>query len=702
LEYCVIQYADTALNTASAYNIYINHCNISYNNKALLIQNSKVTFENDLIYKNQRVFPSIYVSSSDAFFENCKIFNNLIYQSYSCDNLVLVNCIFANNQQLDFGTSDFKVLNSTFVNNPTTRFGSSNPDIYNSIFYSSSDISLYGINCNPKYYNCLFKLGLNHTGNNIYAAAPVFYKITDGVGTGYDALAADFRIRSISPAINAGTTNVIGLNIPVTDIAGNLRINDDSIDIGAYENQGKKLEFLTQPLGGIICAGDTISFTVSVTDTANYQWQKDGVNLTGATSAGHTIFSINENEEGNYICYASNAYGKISSTPAFVKVNIAPEITDQSSGALVAKGAPISLEVRADGSRPLRHQWQKDSIDLLSDTTFKLKIDSFKPENEGSYICKIFNSCGSINTTPALLSLAPSICMVTVSQPKVGDNGHNLIVWNKESKIAYSRFNIYRESSVEGYYDSIGSVSYTKIGVFEDTLVNPKDQAYLYKITAVNSSNVETDINSSLLHKTIHLITTKGEQGGIQLEWDQYIGFQYSTYYIYRSSNGKDFLPVDSIASSTRAWTDNTVVGPNDTLYYYISVKNPAGTCYPNGHAKAGSDLYSQSISNMEDNRIRGTEITKSETDNLNFSCHPNPFCDYTIISYTLQKASDVTLEAYNMLGEKVLTFVNARQTAGNYNYRFCSKEKGFSIGMYIIKMKAGNSIIVQKLTDIK
>jgi hypothetical protein len=358
------------------------------------------------------------------------------------------------------------------------------------------------------------------------------------------------------------------------------------------------------------------------------------------------------------------------------------------------------LFVKADGTRPLKYQWLKDG-NIMPDTTNKISTDSFKLEFEGTYICNISNSCGSVSTDPATLSLTPSICMVTVTEANKNVKPHNLIICDKESKVTYTKFKIYRESTVAGFYDSIGNVSYVSEGIYEDMSVNPKEQAYLYKITAVNSSNVETAINSGSIHKTIHLLVTKGEMGGIQLDWDQYIGFPYSTYYIYRSTNGIDFSIAHTMASSTRTWTDDTIVGSTDTLYYYISVKKTDG-CYPNGHYKSGSDIYSQSVSNMEDNRLRGTDITATNVNGFNLSCYPNPFDDFSTISYNLNKTSNVTLTVSNIIGERVAVLVNSKQLAGFYQYRFSPAHYKLSPGIYMLQFKADNIVISKRMVETK
>jgi hypothetical protein len=50
---------------------------------------------------------------------------------------------------------------------------------------------------------------------------------------------------------------------------------------------------------------------------------------------------------------------------------------------------------------------------------------------------------------------------------------------------------------------------------------------------------------------------------------------------------------------------------------------------------------------------------------------YPNPFNPNTTIEYTLAKREKVTIDIYNLLGEKVLTLVNQFQAAGKYTVPF-------------------------------
>ena len=84
----------------------------------------------------------------------------------------------------------------------------------------------------------------------------------------------------------------------------------------------------------------------------------------------------------------------------------------------------------------------------------------------------------------------------------------------------------------------------------------------------------------------------------------------------------------------------------------------------------------------------------------LYLGSYPNPFNAQTTISYTLPKASLVTIDVYDLLGRKLETLVNSNQNAGSYNMIWDASER--SSGIYFCKIKAGEFSINRKMVLLK
>ena len=82
---------------------------------------------------------------------------------------------------------------------------------------------------------------------------------------------------------------------------------------------------------------------------------------------------------------------------------------------------------------------------------------------------------------------------------------------------------------------------------------------------------------------------------------------------------------------------------------------------------------------------------------------YPNPFNPSTI-EYSLEKAAQVSLKVYNLLGHEVAILVNGRQEAGSYTVSF-NTNKGtlnLSSGVYFYRLEAGSFVSIKKLTLLK
>lgn len=84
---------------------------------------------------------------------------------------------------------------------------------------------------------------------------------------------------------------------------------------------------------------------------------------------------------------------------------------------------------------------------------------------------------------------------------------------------------------------------------------------------------------------------------------------------------------------------------------------------------------------------------------------YPNPFNPETSISFSLKADSKVTLEIYNLLGQKVRTLANGALKKGNHNLKWNGKDdndRSVSSGIYFYRMTADNYSSTQKMILMK
>lgn len=77
------------------------------------------------------------------------------------------------------------------------------------------------------------------------------------------------------------------------------------------------------------------------------------------------------------------------------------------------------------------------------------------------------------------------------------------------------------------------------------------------------------------------------------------------------------------------------------------------------------------------------------------FRVYPNPFTDITTFDYTLKNPAFVTIEIYNVMGERVETHINSEMhTPGNYSRKISLNTSG----IYFVKLTINNESFVERI----
>ncbi len=173
-----------------------------------------------------------------------------------------------------------------------------------------------------------------------------------------------------------------------------------------------------------------------------------------------------------------------------------------------------------------------------------------------------------------------------------------------------------------------------------------------------------------------------------------------SQYRIQVSTSTQAYTSGDSAGEFTSLIADTTVadtsvqlaapLAANTIYYWHVSAidTNGMGEFSSNWEFKTGVGLTAV-------NEPNGLPKTFALMQN-----YPNPFNPTTMITYSLPKAQMVTLEVYNVLGEKVATLVNAHQSAGVYEVNFNADR--FASGVYLYILRTNNFSAVHKMLFLK
>jgi hypothetical protein len=178
----------------------------------------------------------------------------------------------------------------------------------------------------------------------------------------------------------------------------------------------------TQPANQTVTAGQTATFSVVAAGTAplSYQWQKNGTNITGATSASYTTPSTASTDNGStFQVVVSNSAGSVTSGAATLTVNpavVAPTITTQPANQTVTAGQTATFSAVAAGTAPLSYQWQKNGANITGATSASYTTPSTASTDNGStFQVVVSNSAGSVTSSAATLTVNPAVVAPTIT-----------------------------------------------------------------------------------------------------------------------------------------------------------------------------------------------------------------------------------------------------------------------------------------------
>lgn len=487
---------------------------------------------------------------------------------------------------------------------------------------------------------------------------------------GYNNGAIDINVIGGQPPYNfvwsngAVTEDITGLTAGPYEVS----VSDNAVCLAITSITVEEPEALSLSLSVIMadCGYSNGSATVSVyggTSPYVYNWSTGGI-LPTESALSYGIYKVTVTDNNDCSVSTSVVISEIGA-PEIRVDSIIPSDCGSSNG-----GIYITVH---EGTGTYYYSWSDESTN--EDLTGVSSGDYSVIVTDGSG-CNAVASATIFADKPDM----NPICLVTVDTL----TNHNQIVWEKLQTSGISAFNIYKETTQSGKYSLIDTWPFDSLSIYEDTLSNPLQRSWRYKLSVIDDCGNESELSPE--HKTMHLTINLGLYQSINLIWDQYEGFDFDTYFIYRHSSDS-WTKIDSIPDNLTSYTDFSP--PEGDLYYQVEVIKPNGCDITKASNKRSSR------SNLSTTIDKGSDITDLKRNIDKFDIYPNPNKGVFTLSIQLNLIRDVGVKIFDMKGELIKEKKFHKVTGKvvdeiNLN--------GYSKGLYYIQIITNDENFIKKV----
>ncbi len=179
---------------------------------------------------------------------------------------------------------------------------------------------------------------------------------------------------------------------------------------------------------------DGESFVLSVEVTGQgpfeYQWIKDGEEITGATNSTLEVSNASTVDDGNYTVIVTSPSGSITSEIAGVSIQSlpdAPVFVAHPLGDIALRGTLAVLDARAVSNTSVTYQWYQDNEPIAGETGSVLSINPADNIHEGTYHVVATSGGGSATSESAEILVTDKRLYNIAARARVG-TGSNVLI----------------------------------------------------------------------------------------------------------------------------------------------------------------------------------------------------------------------------------------------------------------------------------
>jgi hypothetical protein len=256
----------------------------------------------------------------------------------------------------------------------------------------------------------------------------------------------------------------------------------------------------SQPSSQTVAVGQSATFSVTATGvgTLTYQWKKNGVAISGATSSSYTTPAATTASSGQqFSVTVSNGAGSVTSNAANLTVNGATLVLTASTASLNFS----SVNIGSNSSLPVIFTNGGNSSVTISNVTISGAGYTASGVSSGQIVAPGHTATLNVTFAPAGTGSLPgkvtvtsnatnSPASITLSGTGVQSVSHSVALTWTSSVSLVSGYNAYRSTVSGGPYTKLNSTPVAPT-TYTDTAVQA-GQTYFYVATSVDSSGIES------------------------------------------------------------------------------------------------------------------------------------------------------------------------------------------------------------------
>jgi len=590
--------------------------------------------------------------------------------------------------------ADEKTMNFTCRN-----IGSNNVTVYaidKSNNYSAASVVVTVIdNIAPvvKTKNITVNLGAN--GSVVVPAASV-----DGGSYDNCSIASESLSQSTFTCANIGNTTV---KLTVTDPAGNSSMGTAVITVKDATAPVVKTKNVTVYLDG----SGNASVTAAMIDNGS----TDNCSI-ASESLSKTSFTCANTGNNNVTLTVTDASGNSASANAVVTV------IDNSSPVVKTKNITVYLDKNGNASVT------PSQIDGGSYDNCSVSLSFGNDKHCGPGNKQINYNCSDIGTLQVTLigtdpsgnssTANASVTVKDTTKPVMVPNNLTVTLNNKgQASIKVSDVDNGSYDNCSIVNETIDISSFTCANLGANTVTLTATDASGNKATAKAIVTVNTTLSASAgKGQTVYYgYTAAYNTAGLSASASGGSGSNYS----YKWSTGASTQSISVAPSTTTTYTVTVTDGNGCTASATVQVQVIDVRCNQNG----GSVLvclkgttYCLPVSDVAAYLKKGATLGSCDEDapisenqadlyGITLGAYPNPFSLHTTINFTVSTSNTVTLELYNLKGEKVSTLFNGNAEMNNI-YTVDLNPAFMEPGVYMIRLTTPENVKYMKLVKIE